>query len=367
LWLGAGLVIFVTGLFKGINLLVLLAYLLGGLWVINWRFGKRDLPGIRAWRRATAPIFAGESTEVCIELQNGSRRAARALMLEDCGTEHELGWLVLRLEPDRPERVRWRQVFRRRGRYALAPLRLTSRFPFGLVWRSVELTGVEEWVVLPRIGRVNGEGLKQWLAKSTRGDGRLRRRKLQPALQEADIHGLRDFRPGDSPRWIHWRSTARRNQLLVREFEESAAPDLVLVVEPWLPDRATSEDLRRLEDVISLAASICREWCRDPLCFLTLVVSRPGPAILAAGSGSGFAINSMETLALEEGHPAIPATKWLDQLPRRERAAPVLILSSRPSSFLVGEVAESLGRPVAHLSASEAIPWYERPMPANEA
>lgn len=361
LWLLAALVMFVTGLFKGINLLILLAYLMGGLWVVNWRLGRRDLAGLRGRRRAPAPVHVGEPAEVLVEVAAGGGKPARGLTVEDRGDAHDRRWLVLRLEPGRPAVVRWRQVFAKRGRYGLRPLRVVSRFPFGLACRAAELTPAEEWVVLPRLGRVSGEGLKEWMAKATRGDGRMRQRKLRRALQEADIHGLRDYRPGDSPRWIHWKTSARRNQLLVREFEDSAPPDLVLVVEPWLPDRAAAADLDRLEALVSLAAGVCREWCREPAARLTLVVSRPGPAVLAGGSGTAFATRAMETLAVEEGHPAVPAAKWLDRLPRAAHATPVLVLTTRPAGALADEVAGFLGRPVARLRAGDCVPWYTAP------
>jgi uncharacterized protein (DUF58 family) len=367
LWLFAALLMMVTGLFKGINLLVLLAYLMLGVWAVNWRFGRRDLARLRGRRGPSGPLFAGRTGEIQVEVTCAGPAAARGITVEDGGAAAARRWLILRLEEGRPARLLWRQEFARRGRYAAGPLLAVSRFPFGLVCRSAELVPATEWVVLPRLGRVSAEGLKQWLGKVTRGDGRVRRRKLQPSLQEADFHGLRDYRSGDSPRWIHWRTSARRGQLLVREFEDSAPPDLVLIVEPWVPDRAAAADLARLEDLISLAASVCREWCRDPAARLTLVISRPGPAVLQAGAGAAFALLAMEALAVEEGHPAVPGTKWLDRLPRASQATPVLLLTSRAGSPLADEVAGFLGRPAATVAAGDRFPWYEPPVDSPEA
>ena len=51
--------------------------------------------------------------------------------------------------------------------------------------------------------------------------------RRHPAAQ-TDFHGLRTFQPADSPRWIHWRTSARRGELMVKEFEETPTDNLIL-------------------------------------------------------------------------------------------------------------------------------------------
>ena len=57
-------------------------------------------------------------------------------------------------------------------------------------------------------------------------------------MAPADFYGIRSYRPGDSPRWIHWRTTARVGQPMVREFEEPPQQHLTVILEAWLPDPA---------------------------------------------------------------------------------------------------------------------------------
>ena len=79
---------------------------------------------------------------------------------------------------------------------------------------------------------------------------------------QADVRGVRPYRPGDPIRGIHWRSSARRGELMVREYDAAPSPELVLVVEPWLPDNPTAGTRANLEAALSLAVTIARTWSR---------------------------------------------------------------------------------------------------------
>lgn len=361
IWLIAAILMFVTGLFKGINLLVLLAYLLAGLWVLNHWNLRSNLQRVIGRREAPGPVFAGEPVDFSIDVSCSGRRAVRGVVLVDRNQARDRAWLILTLQPDWLLRIRHTQVFNARGRSRAEALVAYSSFPFGLTVRARDLATAQEWIVLPRLGRVNIEQMKQWLARIARGDGRTRRRQLLPAPQEADIHGLRDYRAGDSPRWIHWRTSARRNQLLVREFEDSAQPHLALVVEPWLPVEPTHRDRDRLEVLISLAGSIVRDWCRDHVARLTLIVAGGDSAIYSNGAGSAFAIQMLEVLAVEMGRPICRDIDWLQEANRAARNSPFLVISTRVDSAIPDLISSELGRPTARLDVRELPHWYEPP------
>ena len=163
----------------------------------------------------------------------------RGLIIEIRGEYEEKNWIIIRLEQGRNVRIRWQPpASHMRGRHSLGMLRSISRFPFGLFGRSSELSPATDCIVFtPDWGAVHGDSLKQWLSRAARGDGRQRRRKLQHTLLGAEIHGLRDYRPGDSMRWIHWPldGEAGSKLLVCEDLEKNASADLILIVEPWLP------------------------------------------------------------------------------------------------------------------------------------
>src|SRR5206468_4266786 len=108
-------------------------------------------------------------------------------------------------------------------------------YPFGLVRREAGLVPGEEIIVLPQLGRLHRGRLRRLLKQSAPTVGRIRRQLRRHPMAQAEFHGLRAFRSGDSPRLIHWRTSARRGELMVREFEEAPTDNLVLIFDPWLP------------------------------------------------------------------------------------------------------------------------------------
>jgi len=101
-----------------------------------------------------------------------------------------------------------------RGEYALGPTQLNSGDPFGLFRKRKIIQAQQSLLVLPYF-----LPLKRF--PNPRGDlsgGRAQRHSTQEITPYAA--GVRDYQPGDSLSRIHWRSTARRNRLIVKEFEQ---------------------------------------------------------------------------------------------------------------------------------------------------
>jgi len=199
----------------------------------------------------------------------------------DVGKEHEQSWFLDQLIGGRTIRCLARAVFPKRGIYRAGPLVARCRHPFGLVQQRRKLCDEEQWVILPALGQLNFERFRQWITRMARSDGQLIRTTRPSMTRQDDLHGLRPFRPGDSPRWIHWRTSARRNQKMVREFEEASGQNLMVIVDPWGPESERAE----LDRAISLAATICWDWARhgnDQL-FFASATSEP---VVIAGSAT---------------------------------------------------------------------------------
>src|SRR5438067_4430440 len=95
LWLLAAGVLLFTGILKGINLVIVLAYLLIGLWAMNLWFAPRAVRGLSARRPPRPPIQAGVPTEWPIEIRDDGP-AGGSWVLEERVGEASASWLITR-------------------------------------------------------------------------------------------------------------------------------------------------------------------------------------------------------------------------------------------------------------------------------
>ena len=212
-----------------------------------------------------------------------------------------------------------------RGRYHFGPLRVSTRFPLGLIRHAVMVGELDSLIVHPRLGRLTRE-LGQVVRESAAGAQRLRR-----GLLEADFYGLRDWRAGDSRRWIHWRTSARRGELVVRQFEQRRNQDLAVMVDLWQPARASDQDQRAVEQAVSFAATLIAEACSQPGRQVILHVAALSPLDRAGAATPTFFREQMDALAVIEPHAD-------DQLPdslplalaRVGPGVPTIVISTRP-------------------------------------
>jgi uncharacterized protein (DUF58 family) len=195
-----------------------------------------------------ARVHAGQTSRVEIRLQNLRRSATPLLRLRDpvSGTEGaEL--LVPPLDRNAVAAASYRLPTDRRGIHRVGPLEVVVGDAFGLVRSSTEAADAVEVTVLPRIDEIEP-------VPFTLGHDPLAG-SLQPnALGRGgdDFYALRPYVVGDDLRQIHWPSTARHDELLVRQQEQ-----------PWQGRTTVVLDLRRaahdadsIEVAVSAAASI---------------------------------------------------------------------------------------------------------------
>ena len=184
-----------------------------------------------------------------------------------------------------------------RGRYTVGPITASSSDPFGLFQRKRQFPGRHNVLVYP--GTV---ALPDFVLPPAElpGEGRHRRRThfITP-----DASGVREYVFGDSYNRIHWPSTARNNQLMVKEFELDPASETWLILDMEQRVHAGSGLQSTEEYGVTLAASVAKLYLESsrPLGMLTngryLDVHRPE-------RGGHQLVKIMEALALAraEGH-----------------------------------------------------------------
>jgi hypothetical protein len=122
-----------------------------------------------------------------------------------------------------------------RGLHQLGTVCVSSCFPIGLVWWQRQFSpGYQTMTVYPQTAPVDGFFLYK-LQPSMAASGGPSRGRLS-ARQSTSTRGVREYVRGDSPRIVHWASTARTGRLLVREFEAEGMPQFDVLLDlhaPW--------------------------------------------------------------------------------------------------------------------------------------
>ena len=266
------LLVFFGALINDINLLLILGGMLACPLLLSHHLAKRTLGGLAVQRRLPRAICAGDLLVVHVSIANTRRRLGGwILAVEDTIQRLGNGSTHDRAEPVcRPERAfpyvaarqtasgDYRGRLTQRGRYSLGPIRVSTRFPFGLFryWFNCGTTAT--LTVMPRLGRLT----QSWRTLRHESFAGSERREHRPGI-DGDFYGLRPWQRGDSRRWIHWRTTARTGEVMVRQFEQPHSRDAAIVLNLWQPQVPDDAQQENVELAVSFAATLAAELCRS--------------------------------------------------------------------------------------------------------
>ncbi|HEV2945911.1 MAG TPA: DUF58 domain-containing protein [Gemmataceae bacterium] len=352
-WLLLTGILLATGLYKGINLLSFLGMGMAATWFIHliWTgLGLRRL-GLRRWTDGW--VFAQTPFILSHEVINHGRRPQFGLSLEDRGAGHFWSWFIPKLEKGAKIQFHTEMALPRRGLYDWQPTGLRTGFPFGLVERCLSAEAEKEFVVLPRLGRLHRGALRRMLFHGSPSLGQSRTSPRRHPAAQSDFHGLRAFRSGDSPHWIHWRTSARLGELMVREFEETPNDNLTIILDAWLPANLeqNSNAKDRLEHAVTLAATICWEWCREPGNRLVVGIADKSPLVVQGETGQDLCSRTLQSLATVTGHTTPDVIQLAASMRSTLPPGPILVLTTSPGK-LQTTMEKEFHRPVTCINVS---------------
>lgn len=339
IWLG----LLATGLYQQINLILLVAGLAAGPIVASIFASAAMLRRLRVTRRVPSYIFSGELLQLDYSLENDRKwMAALALAVEDDLTPVDRtvsgsGSVTPRVFFARVPglsraRLRWQGPSPKRGRYRFRLLDLVTRSPFGLIERRVTMLEPADLTVYPKVGQLT----RRWQLLQRQSSETKRGQRHDRSAQQQEYHGMRDYRPGDSPRWIHWRTSARLGELMVKEFEQQSEQDLAVLIDPWLPrSKVTPEQREALELMIQFAATLCLETCRHQGRRLLLGWTGPTPGVRQGPASVKLLHELLEQLAMMRPSSEGTLATLFDALPPAMlREAVLVVVSTRPVNLL---------------------------------
>jgi uncharacterized protein (DUF58 family) len=331
-----------------------LALALGGAtYLAAWAFGSKVLYPVAlgllaavllAWlwtRLANRPLevrrslSAGDRVEgesVTVSLQLAAERPlvpARWVLHERIG---KLG------ERETPLTLggRARYVLHRlpRGRYAFGDCRAVVEDPFGLERIEQPLSAPGALLVYPRLVELE----RLFSESGARAlDGR---RLLLQRPSGFDLHSVREYEEGESLRKVHWRSTARRGQLMVKELEDAPRDEVAVVLDAD-PAAVVGESF----DVqVRAAGSILRAHARRGRRAVLLVNAASGEQRRVHASDGDWR-RALDLLAAVEPEPGPPLAALLSaETNAAARALELTVVTgSLPQPLVERLVARALG------------------------
>ena len=258
------------------------------------------LVGAYVWVRMQAPLLSARRTlkellqvgvEGRVDLVVSAGRRCPTVAVADAFDHGRRAarFLLAPLGAGEEARAAYRFPTDRRGRFEIGPLRATLTDPFGVVSSTRRVLGTEQVIVYPHVHEIIPPP----------DIGGLDLDRDHPAVRarvetSGDFMTLRDYAPGDDLRHVHWRSTARRGHLMMRQNEtRRRAPVLLMLdVRPETHDRASFE--LAVEAVASIATALDRAGRPFEVAWSTgMNVGAPGRRHLA---------HIMDELAVVEPH-----------------------------------------------------------------
>jgi uncharacterized protein (DUF58 family) len=202
---------------------------LGGLLLVGgliWTFWvARGLRVTRSARITRANV--GDFFEEHFEIVNGNHILAPWIeIFNQSRIPHASGSRLLTLIRGRQTRTYLSRTWlTRRGAFALGPTRISTGDPFGLFRWDREIPSTQTLVVLPMLFEIRSFSLPPGLLPG----GQVIRRKSPDITPHAA--GVREYAPGDAMKRIHWATSIRRNQLMVKEFEQDPQAEVWLFLD----------------------------------------------------------------------------------------------------------------------------------------
>lgn len=267
-WIRFAILMIFFGVILQSNTLIVLAVLLLTIIPMAWAWNRVSLWRVSYDRQLSENrVFVGETVDLGVRVGNRKILPLAWIKIDDqfpsilTPNNKELtpshipltGYLSQHATLGAFERARWNYQLpcQHRGYFILGPARMKSGDLFGLFERERVSPRTDRLIVYPRVLPMEEWGLPP---KDPLGDIKARVQFLNDPTRP---RGVREYRPDDAPKHIHWRATARTGELQVKMYDPTITYQWVLFVnvatfaQAW---QGVNPEL--LERVISLAASI---------------------------------------------------------------------------------------------------------------
>lgn len=217
-----------------------------------------------------------------------------------------------------------------RGFYRLGPAGLASSFPLGLTEvRQLRKDSEQDLTIYPDVFPIINLPLHGSPSQIHRGNY-----LLADNVGSAEFSGLREYRRGDNPRHVHWPTTARLNELMIKEFEPLASACLYLILDQAADANVGQGRQASFEYAVRIAASMAKFTCGNNI--PTRLLGQGHAALYQpAGSGQVHYLQLLDELAVVAADGATPYATVLQTIAADcQRGETVVLFISEPKARL---------------------------------
>ena len=314
---------------------------------IGWN-GSRVLP--LELRRTVRPDHVHVGSEARVDLEIFARGPAPQVTVTDSFDDGRRAarFLTPALDGGQRGRAAYRIPTDRRGRFTVGPAIIGIADPFGLTGRAVPVGDTTEVIVRPRVHDLRP-------SPGTAGHRRAhaQHRNVLPvaAIAHDEFLALREYAVGDDLRRVHWRSSARLGELMVREDESAWRPQTVVVFD----NRAGSHRGPSYEAAIEAMASIGTRLLQSTRAceIITTGGYRLGAARPGGLSSESRLLDELATLTTDPDGPLAPQVTALRADARRGR---IVVITGAPHDLPWYAALAGPGAPVTVVSCGPTLP-----------
>ncbi|TKB59965.1 MAG: DUF58 domain-containing protein [Nitrospira sp.] len=288
----------------GNNLFYLLFAMMLSLIVISGLLSEHCLKRLEFHRHVPDLIIANEPASITLSVTNRNRHLP-SFSLRFCdvveGNDVDRGLMIPLLPAQSSVLLSYPLLATKRGRIRIEATRAHTLFPFGLFLKKGRYPMETHLLVSPPIKPLTLRFIDELVSEGQgesipqRGDG-------------TQLYNLRLYRPGDDSRAIHWMTTARTSQLIVRETEAEDQRRITVILSIVAPEECDALFERSVTFVASLLSQLTERTYP-----VRLIV---GTVDSGLGSGSGHLFAMLRVLALcERRVPGTGSVQYGESLP----------------------------------------------------
>jgi uncharacterized protein (DUF58 family) len=304
---------------------------LGGVFIISFIWARQLSKGLRGSRRLRFGwVAVGDRLSEEFEIRNEC--SLPALWVEIIDHSNVPGYEVAVVRSVREHgSEHWRQfaICHQRGQYRLGPWELRSADPFGIFQVSVPCEQYNDIVIHPPVHTQIPIPLP---AGASSGRVRAKARSWQATINAAAV---REYQFSDPLPWIHWPTTARRDELYSRQFDLDAAGDIWLLLD-LRADVQLGEGLDGTEEHAVLLAAALAAQAIDQNRPVGLAAYGQEPRVVPPGRGRGQQWNLLHSLALVRANGETDLSLALEDISQliKQGSALVIITPAQDAGWL---------------------------------